>query len=358
MTTHDKIVILFSINIYGFHLVLRWQLCMLHASLQERYSVKMSAGAALRRALMATCMMRIPYVDSDRNFPPPRSGAARRCMYLRRIIPTQSPRRVSLFMVRISSVCLRSRRRWNITRSDQRIWMNHSAVWGNFSLRGRVTAWLDFPLSGAILCNVSDTTLKQPCHSLLSGSIFSYWHFPAREERMAAEWWMDGGGPAEKKETGDGIFQSAWAADINMVLCYPDRETERPLSAGSLVSRSFDTGGVTYQTARSNTRQQFINYALELSTQAFRLSWERLSVQFARAGTTTHSACCLAIHHKAFPSSIRRWRVMDAERLRLPFFLRLWEIEGTKIAKCSPLAFIHLKYAASLKIADESIPGD
>lgn len=117
-------------------------------------------------------------------------------------------------------------------------------------------------------------------------------------------------------------MQSARAADINMVLCYPDGKSERPLSAGSLVSRSFDTGGVTYQTARSNTRQQFINYALELSVQAFPLSWERLSVQFARAGTTTYSALqCVPIHHKAFPSSIRRWRVMDTERLRLPFFL-------------------------------------
>lgn len=131
------------------------------------------------------------------------------------------------------------------------------------------------------------------------------------------------GGQAKKKETGDGILHSARAADINMVLCYPDRKTEQPLSAGSLVSRSFDTGGVTYQTTRSNARQQFINYALELSMQAFRLSWERLSVQFTRAGTTTYGARCVPIHHKAFPSSIQRWRVMDTERLRLPFFLRL-----------------------------------
>lgn len=124
LTTCDKIVILFFINIYGFHLILSSQLHMPHVSLRE-CSMKMSAGAALRRALMATCMMWIPYVDSNRNL-----------MYPRRIIPTQSPRRVSHFMVRISSVCLRSRRRWNITRSDQRIWMNHSAVWGTFSLRG------------------------------------------------------------------------------------------------------------------------------------------------------------------------------------------------------------------------------
>lgn len=134
------------------------------------------------------------------------------------------------------------------------------------------------------------------------------------------------GGKRKKKETGDGLLQSARAADINMVLCYPDRETERPLSAGSLVSRSFDTGGVTYQTARSNTRQQLINYALELSTRAFRLPWERLSVQFARAGTTTYSARCVPIHHKAFPSSIRRRRATDTERLRLPFFPRDFEI--------------------------------
>lgn len=91
MTTCDKIVILFFINIYGFHLILRSQLRTPHASLQECYSVKMSAGAALRRALMAMCMMWIPYADSDRNFPPLRFGAAPHCMYLRRIIQAQKP---------------------------------------------------------------------------------------------------------------------------------------------------------------------------------------------------------------------------------------------------------------------------
>ena len=59
--------------------------------------------------------------------------------------------------------------------------MNHPVVCGPLA-PGRVTAWLDFPLSGAILCNVTDTSLKKHCHSLLSGSIFSYWHFPVCEE--------------------------------------------------------------------------------------------------------------------------------------------------------------------------------
>lgn len=87
-------------------------------------------------------------------------------------------------MVRISSVCLQSQRSWKGTQSDQRIWMNHSGVDGPLA-PGRGTAWLDFPLSGAILCNVTDTSLKQHCHSLLSGSIFFCCHFPVGEEQGA-----------------------------------------------------------------------------------------------------------------------------------------------------------------------------
>lgn len=102
---------------------------------------------------------------------------------------------------RISSVCLQSQRSWEITRTDQRIWKNHSVVCGPLALR-RVTAWLDFPLSGAILRNVTDTSLKQHCHSVLSGSIFSYWHFPVCEDCVAYQ----------ENETSDGIFSLLFPA--------------------------------------------------------------------------------------------------------------------------------------------------
>lgn len=92
---------------------------------------------------------------------------------------------------------------WEITRSDQRIWMNHSVVCGPLA-PGRVTAWLDFPLSGAILCNVTDTSLKQHCHSLLSGSIFSYWHFPVGEEQRAYQ----------RNETSEGILPLLFPASM------------------------------------------------------------------------------------------------------------------------------------------------
>lgn len=132
--------------------------------------------------------------------------------------------------VRISSVCLQSQRSWEITRTDQRIWKNHSVVCGPLA-PWRVTAWLDFPLSGAILCNVTDTSLKQHCHSALSGSIFSYWHFPVCEDC----------GAYQENETSDGIFSLLFPAGKKgrrrrrkrKVFFNLDRNTKWPFSAGN-----------------------------------------------------------------------------------------------------------------------------
>lgn len=56
--------------------------------------------------------------------------------------------------------------------------MNESLFWlWALCHRKSLTVWLDFPLSGALLGNVTAFPLKQHCHCLLSGSIFSYWHF-------------------------------------------------------------------------------------------------------------------------------------------------------------------------------------
>lgn len=117
------------------------------------------------------------------------------------------------------------RRSWEITRSDQRIWMNHSVVCGPLT-PGRVTAWLDFPLSGAILCNVTDTSLKQHCHTLLSGSVFSYWHFTVCKEKSAYQkkWDKVGNIPS--------LFSSSRKAE-KMYFFYVERNTKQPFSAGS-----------------------------------------------------------------------------------------------------------------------------
>lgn len=161
-------------------------------------------------------------------------------------------------MVLISSVCFQSQRSWKITQSDQRIWMNHSVVCGPLAPE-RVTAWLDFPLSGAILCNVTDTSPKQHCHRLLSGSIFSYWHFPVGEEQ----------GAYQKHETSEGILQSARKAGKKW--CFV---TLTEIRSG-LALQGIYCNIISIQVALHiklldpQLQQQFINYAQTLNMQAY-----------------------------------------------------------------------------------------
>lgn len=61
-------------------------------------------------------------------------------------------------------------------------------------LHSGFTAWLNFPPTTRRLSNVTDTALKQHCHSLPPSSIFSHWHFPFCVEQQV------------KKETREGIF--------------------------------------------------------------------------------------------------------------------------------------------------------
>lgn len=149
--------------------------------------------------------------------------------------------------------------------------MNHSVVCGPLP-PGRVTAWLDFPLSGAILCNVTDTSLKQHCHCLLSGSIFSYWHFPVSEEH----------GAYQENETSEGIFLLLFSASMK------DRkkrggfvtltEIRSCLSLQGVNCRQhFDIGSITEHHIKlldPQVQRHFINYAQRLNMQAYWLSWE------------------------------------------------------------------------------------
>lgn len=147
---------------------------------------------------MAMWIIWIPYVDADNFITSHCNDLWAEPHHTNTTLSPVKKKKNTSFMVWISSVCLQSQRSWKITQSDQRIWMNHSVVCGPLA-PGRVTAWLDFPHSAAIPCNVTDTSLKQHCHSLLSGSIFSYWHFPVSKEQ----------GAYQKHQTGEGRIQSA-----------------------------------------------------------------------------------------------------------------------------------------------------
>ena len=148
--------------------------------------------------------------------------------------------------------------------------MNHSVVCEPLA-PGRVTAWLDFPLSGAILCNVTDTSLKQHCHSLLSGSIFSYWHFPVCEE------W----GTHQENETSEGIFSLLFPTSKKgkeKKWCFVTlTEIWSGLSLQGVDCNSILIQSITEHHIKllaPQTQQHFINYAQRLNMQAYWLSRE------------------------------------------------------------------------------------
>ena len=149
-------------------------------------------------------------------------------------------------------------------------------------------------------------------------------------------------------------FQPAWKGGKKN---YIDRNTKRPLSAGSWLQQHFDTGRITRHRIKlldPQVQQHFINYARRLNMQAYWLSGEHsvCSVVFVYSYQRITEYCwciclCENINHEIskgkFDKSIVKGALFWTD---CTFCCR----DGIKIVQFSPpLACIHLEYAASLK---------